>query len=420
MPEILQNGVNLHVISTEKYKTIRILVRFTARHSKQGAARRTLLTSLMETNSLNYPDQNALSSQLAQLYGASFGINVGKKGSVHQVNVSMNLVNGKYVGDPQLFKEGTDFLQEIIFSPNIENGQFNEETYRLEKDNMLSYLRSVSEDKQAYASLRLQELFFAGNEDQREPSFGSIAETEDLTNEDLVATYQNMLAEDQVDIFVVGDIQPEEAAAVFKAWPFPQEERVHPEIFYFQPTTNVIAEDLERDDLQQAKLNLGYSHDIDYTDPRRFALMVFNGLFGGFPHSKLFLNVREKASMAYYASSNFDTFRGLLSVQTGIDGENREKVLHLINQQLESIRQGDFSEADLQQTKVMLKNQFLLSQDSPVALIDTEYLNTWLPQTKLTEEQFLQALEAVTGEQVQAVAEGLRLQAIFFLEGGSK
>lgn len=124
--------------------------------------------------------------------------------------------------------------------------------------------------------------------------------------------------------------------------------------------------------------------------------------------------------MAYYASSNFDTFRGLLSVQTGIDGENREKVLHLINQQLESIRHGEFTEEELQQTKGMLKNQFLLSQDSPVALIDTEYLNTWLPQTKQSEEQFVAALEAVTAQQVRAVADVLRLQAIFFLEGGSK
>ena len=96
-----------------------------------------------------------------------------------------------------------------------------------------------------------------------------------------------------------------------------------------------------------------------------------------------------------------DTFRGYLSVQTGIDGSNRDQVFTLIEQQLQSLQRGEITEAELAQTKAMLKNQFLLSLDSPQSLIETEYLNQWVPNTKMSEEQFIQRLEEVSVTDVQ-------------------
>lgn len=420
MSSQLHPGINLHVIPTEKYKTIRITVRFTNRHSEKTAAARTLLTSLLETNSEKYPTQTALSSRLAELYGASFGVNVAKKGALHQVNVGMTLVNGKYVNDQKLFNEAMDFLQEIIFRPKIIAGAFDEATFTTEKENMLAYLKSLPEDKQMYASLKLSELYFKDSPDQQTPSFGTVDQVGPLTAASLAETHAQMLAEDQVDLFVVGDVTEAEVRQAFSVWPFAVSERVHPEIFYRQPLSKVINEKIETEPITQSKLNLAYHTESYYGTPQRFDLLVFNGLFGGFPHSKLFMNVREKASLAYYASSSFDSFRGVVTVQTGIDGQNREKVLHLINEQLESLRLGQIEDVALQQTKAMLKNQFLLSLDSPQALIETEYLDTWLPATKMSEAEFMETIEKVTKERIQKVAADLRLQAVFFLEGSAK
>ena len=87
-----------------------------------------MLTSLLETNSLNYPTQNDLSTRLAELYGASFGVSVAKKGNIHQVNVGMSIVNGSYVGEENLLNEAVTFLQEILFAPNVKEGAFDEKT----------------------------------------------------------------------------------------------------------------------------------------------------------------------------------------------------------------------------------------------------------------------------------------------------
>ena len=288
----LQPGIQLTVIPTEKYKTIRTFLRFSAPHSKQTAAKRTLLTSLLETNSLHYPDQTDLSAKLADLYGASFGLNVGKKGNLHQINVALSLVNGKYIGNDEVFTEGMNFLKEILFYPNIKENTFDQETFRLEKDNLIAYIKSLYEDKQTMASLRLQELYFSEDANQKVPSFGTYQHLEQVTAQELVETYQAMLHHDQIDIFVVGDITEDQVKAAFATWEFPQTKRQHPEIFYKQPASATIKEEVIHEPVTQAKLNLGYQTSVYYGDSRRFALMIFNGLFGGFPHSKLFLNVR--------------------------------------------------------------------------------------------------------------------------------
>ncbi len=415
----LAEGVNLHVLPTKQYKTIRIFIRFTARLQQEVITKRSLLSSMLETNSLNYPDQTKLSAKLAELYGASFGLSVRKKGNLHWLNAGISFVNGEYVNDPNLFSQAVDFLKEVLFYPNIKNQQFDQLTFDLEKNNLRLYLESLKEDKQTFASYALQELYFENSPEQKIPSLGVVEELDKITARSLAAYYQEMMTNDQIDIFVVGDVDPDKAAEAVGQLPFEPRETAHPELFYTQPQVNIVKERQVREPIVQAKLNLAYQTNVYYDEPERFALMVFNGLFGGFPHSKLFMNVREKESLAYYASSSVDTFRGFMSVQTGIDEKNRNQVLRLIHEQLESLRNGEITDLELAQTKAMLRNQYLLSLDSPQAAIEASFLDSWLPETKLSDEEWLKRMESVTIKEIQQVAEQIELQAIFFLAGGN-
>ncbi|MEK2535896.1 pitrilysin family protein [Tetragenococcus halophilus] len=412
----LQPGVKLTVIPTEKFKTVRLFVRFSTKHQKAVASKRALLTNLLETNSFNYPTQTKLSEKLADLYGASFGLNVSKKGNIHQVNLMMNLVNGKYINEQDIFSEGIKFIQEILFHPNIKEGAFDQETFQREKENMMDYLESIKEDKQTLAALRLQELYFTEDIDQKTPSFGTKEDLNSLSAYDLVQTYHEMMTQDQIDIFVVGDIEEKKVKETIQSLPFSPRSSLQTEIFYKQGLKAEVQSEVLYEPVVQAKLNLAYQTSIYYNDQKRFSLLVFNGLFGGFPHSKLFINVREKASLAYYASSTFDSFRGIVTVQTGIDSKDRSRVLSLIEKQLESLKSGDFTESELQQTKVMLKNQFLLSLDSSRGLIEIAYLKQWFSELVEDEKEFEQKIMAVSKEDVKKVAADLQLQAIFTID----
>ena len=413
----LAQGVNLHVIPTKKYKTTRILVRFDTRLNKENSTKRTLLSSLLETNSLHYPDQVKLSEQLAEMYGASFGVNVTKKGNHHWLNLSLSIVNDNYLTNTQVLKEAVIFIKEILFYPNILADAFEANTFEREKENLHAYYESISEDKQTYAALALQQLYFQLSEDQKIPSFGTSELLLTETPESIAAYYHQMLLEDQIDIVVLGDVNEFEVSKLFEHLPFSDREVGRSDIFYHQPVRNVIEERSEQEPLAQSKLNLGYNTSIYYGDNRYFALQVFNGIFGGFPHSKLFMNVREKENLAYYASSSIDTFRGMMTVQTGIDGENRNRVLRLISTELENMKNGRITELELVQTKAMLKNQYLLSLDNAGAVIENEYLKYLLPPLELSASEWIARMEAVTVTDIQKVAELINLQAIFFLEG---
>lgn len=414
----LNQNVNLHVIPTNKYKTVRILVRFTTPLSTETISKRSLLASLMETNSLNFPDQIELSKKLSELYGATFGIGVSRNGNDHYFTLGMNIINDQLVPSGiSVLESAVEFLKEIIFAPHIIENAFETETFEREKENLIEYINSLFDDKQTYASLSLQDLFFARSASQKTPSFGSVEGIEKETAASLASYYKQMITDDKIDILVIGDVAEGYVKRCFKDFGFSDRDYTPQDFVYQQPFQNVIRQKTEQLPVVQSKLNLAYHCDIYYYDELYFPLMIFNGLFGGFPHSKLFLNVREKHSLAYYASSSIEPFRGLLTVQTGIDGNNREKVLRLVNEQLKELAAGKISEESLEQTKVMLINQYLLGLDNQRALLEQTFLKLKVPKADITQEEWIERINAVTIDDIKTVAKHIRLQAVYFMEG---
>ncbi|MCI0130340.1 pitrilysin family protein [Vagococcus sp. CY53-2] len=415
----LNNQVNLHIIPTNKYKTVRIVVRFATPLDAITSSKRSLLASLMETNSLNFPDQVALSKKLAELYGAGFYVSVNRTGNQHYLSIGLNVINDNIAPNGvSILEDSVEFLKEIIFNPNIKNNAFDTETFAREKENLIVDIESIFDDKQTYAAMSLQNLFFSDNKNQKTPSFGDIEQIKQETPESIAEYYTDMIAHDKIDILVSGNVEEGYVERCFKNFGFVDREEMKTDLFYKQPFKNIIQQKSEVLPVVQSKLNIGYHCDVYYHDDMYFPLMVFNGLFGGFPHSKLFLNVREKHSLAYYASSSIDPFRGFISVQTGIDSSNRERVLRLVNEQLKDMTAGEFSDELLEQTKKMLINQYLLSSDNQRAVVEQHYLFSNVPYADLSQEEWMKKMNAVTKEDVQDVATGINLQAVYFMEGG--
>lgn len=415
----LNNQVNLHIIPTTKYKTVRIVVRFATPLDATFSSKRSLLASLMETNSLNFPDQVALSKKLADLYGAGFYVSVNRTGNEHYLSIGLNVINDNIAPNGvSILEDSVEFLKEIIFNPNIKDGKFDEETFNREKENLIIDIESIFDDKQTYASMSLQNLFFSDSKNQKTPSFGDIEQIKSETPKSIADYYNYMIQHDKIDILVSGDVEEGYVEKCFKNFGFSDREKLDTELFYKQPFKNIIQQKSEVLPVMQSKLNIGYHCDVYYHDDMYFPLMVFNGLFGGFPHSKLFLNVREKHSLAYYASSSIDPFRGFLTVQTGIDSSNRERVLRLVNEQLKDMTTGEFPDDLLEQTKKMLINQYLLSSDNQRAVVEQQYLFSNVPYADLSQDEWIRKMNAVTREDVQDVATTINLQAVYFMEGG--
>lgn len=415
----LARGVHLHVIPTKKYKTIQISLNFKTPLKETIATKRTLVANLLEISSRKYPSQTALRSKLSDLYGAGFGTSIAKKGNFHVLSVNMSVVNDKYIDlESHLLEDAADFLKEILFHPHAAEGMFNETTFAREKEKLADDYDSLYDDKQAYAQLSLQRLMFEEKEHQV-PSTGTKEELEPITNASLFTDYQGLLANDEIDLYVLGDLNEAKAVEIFQRFPFTDRAAKEGAVFHQTLPGQHLIQETEKQEITQAKYNLGFTTPVFYHEENYYAGQVFNGIFGGYPHSKLFMNVREKESLAYYASSSLDTFRGTMVVQTGIDSKEVKKVNEIISKQLADMQQGEFSEEAFEQTKSMLKSSLIQSEDNPGSVIERIYANQLALGQVVTIEKWLSNIDQVTKEDVVQIAQQIQLKATFFLTGGT-
>ena len=413
----LVKGVNLNIIPSKQFKTTRIFISFVKNiESKKELAERALLANYLEMCSQNYPTQIDIARKLSQMYGASFGSSVDRRGNYQLINFSIDYIEGKYlVGNEDLLSEVIEFLKEIIFNPLKvgENKNFDEETFTRQKNNTITYLNSIKEDKQAYATAKLRKLYF-DNEIQQVPSFGESEDVEKLTISDLMDAYQKMLNTDRVEIMISGDVNTDEVINKFSVLPFKVRNISRASMSYTQEIKQEIVTQIDEEPLSQSKFDMAFRLPVVYRGDLHYAALVFNSLFGGSALSLLFTVVREKMSMAYYANSNFDPFRQLLVVQTGISYTNKDKVQELILEQLERLRKGDFEDELLEQNKNNLISSYISRLDSQTsALLRAQ--SAALTGINVTVEEWLDNLQSVTKDDVMKVAKMVELQATYML-----
>ena len=413
----LVKGVNLNIIPSKQFKTTRIFISFIKNiESKKELAERALLANYLEMCSQNYPTQIDIARKLSQMYGASFGSSVDRRGNYQLINFSIDYIEGKYlVGNEDLFSEVIEFLKEIIFNPLKvgENKNFDEETFTRQKNNTITYLKSIKEDKQAYATAKLRKLYF-DNEIQQVPSFGESEDVEKLTISDLMDAYQKMLNTDRVEIMISGDVNTDEVVNKFSVLPFKARNISRVSMSYTQEIKQEIVTQIDEEPLSQSKFDMAFRLPVVYRGDLHYAALVFNSLFRGSALSLLFTVVREKMSMAYYANSNFDPFRQLLVVQTGISYANKDKVQELILEQLERLKKGDFEDELLEQNKNNLISSYISRLDSQTsALLRAQ--SAALTGINVTIEEWLDNLQSVTKDDVMKVAKMVELQATYML-----
>ncbi|MFD1429808.1 EF-P 5-aminopentanol modification-associated protein YfmF [Lacticaseibacillus mingshuiensis] len=412
----LASGVHLSVLPTTQFKTVRIELHFLAPLDVSTFSARTLLTSMLETSTAAYPTQIALSAELERLFGASFGIGVAKEGQWHRVTATLTLVNDQFSGEGTL-AAGFALLNEVLNHPLITAGQFDQAVLARERENLALYLESMAEDRQLQASLATQALYFGGDSGQGVPSFGTPEGARAVDNAALLAAYQQLLTRDQIELVVLGDVAPAQVEALASTLALAPRPELSVPFVVDTPLRDTVQAQTEQAPVNQAKLNLAYHVAAPTSGTAFYAAMVAEELFGGSPLSFLFTNVREKASLAYYASSSLDPYRHFMMVQTGIDTADRERVEALIATQLTAVQHGDFSDDLLANIKAGLLSARLAAYDTPRFLARQALLDRLASGHHSDFVAFKAGIAAVDRAQVQEAAAGMTLQSRYFMGG---
>ncbi len=411
------NGLTLHTVETEKYKTNTLVLKFKAPLQEEQVTYRALLPYVLQSETSKFPSTTQLRSYLDELYGATLSVDLSKKGEYHIISFKIEIANEKYLSDQTpLLQKAIELLADVIFSPVVENEAFIPSTVDKEKRSLRQRIQSVFDDKMRYSNLRLvQEM--CKDEPYHLHVNGRTEDLESITPSSLFQYYQKMMAEDEVDLYIVGNIEVDTIKkTIVELFPFNSRKgsSISPSI----KTKSVVDpnEVIERQDVKQGKLNLGYRTNVTYSDPEYHALQVFNGIFGGFSHSKLFINVREKESLAYYAASRVESHKGLLMVMSGIEFENYDKAVTIIKEQMEAMKSGDFTDQEISQTKAVIKNQLLETIDTARGIVEVLYHNV-ISETSRELEEWITGMEAITKDEIIEVANKIELDTIYFLTG---
>lgn len=410
-------GYTLHIVKTEKYKTNTFVWKMKSPLKKESLTERALLPYVLQSSSKKYPTTTSLRTYLDDLYGASLFVDLAKKGEYHIISFSIDIPNEKFLSNQtSLLRKAIELLAEILKNPNMNESSFDKDTVEREKRTLKQRIQSIYDDKMKYSSNRLVEEMCEG-ELYSLPTHGQMDQVDSITQESLYNYYEQAFNEDELDLYVIGDVNVEEVTAV--ADEFLQFSNRTPQIVEKQAASAAIdqvKEVKENQDVKQGKLNIGFRTNVYYGDQDYYALQVFNGIYGGFSHSKLFINVREKASLAYYAASRLESHKGLMMVMSGIDNKNYDQTVSIIKEQMESMKSGDFSDQELEQTKAVIKNQMLETIDSARGIVEVLYHNV-VAKANVTLDSWLEETDKVSKEDVVKVAQKTHLDTIYFLTG---
>lgn len=410
----IKEGIRLHKIKTNKYKTNLMSVFLTSKLSRDDITKKALILTVLRRGTNNLKTQEEISKKLEELYGASFDCGIDKLGDKHVLKFYVESLNEQYLYQKEdILSQSLNILFDIVFNPLLENGVFKQEYIDEEKQNLRIIIEGQKDNKAAYATQRCIEEMY-----KEKPyglyKYGYVEDLEKIDSKNLYEAYLDLIKTCKIDIFVSGDFDEKELEEKVKS--NQQISKLEPrKVEYLDEeseSSNTQEENVVRENMQisQGKLNIG----LDVLSDNKSAVSVYNAILGGGANSKLFQNVREKASLAYSAGSIYIKPKSKIIIKTGIEHKNYDKALQIIKEQIDDMKNGKFSDEDIQHAKELIIASFKAMQDEQDSEISFYFGREIQKESKDIDKQIKEVSE-VTKQNIVDVANKIKINTIFFL-----
>ena len=414
----IKKGIKLHTLKTEKFKTNLIAIMLTTKLNRENVTKNALVPAVLRRGTKNLTTQEEINKKLEEMYGASLDCGLDKTGDNQVLKFYIETVNYEFL--PQeaenMLKTSLEKIFEFVFNPYLENGCFKKEYVEQEKENIKQIIDGKIDNKARYSLDRCIEEMYK-DKPYGLYKYGYVEDMKNINEKNLYEYYQQLINECKIDIFVSGIIDEETENIIKNNENIIKLKDREPQ--YNEP--EIIAKRTEKEndiqesmDVTQGKLIIGMDLDID-DDNLRFDVMIYNSIFGGSANSKLFQNVREKASLAYTASSSYYRFKNNIFINCGIEIKNYEKALEIIKQQIEDMKKGDFTDEEVENAKKGIIASIKTIDDEQDTEI-TYFFSQELSKSKCNIEQYMQRISEVTKDKVVDVANKVSINTVYFLK----
>lgn len=411
----ITDGVFFNSIKDSRFKTMKISANIIVPLSEKTASSNAVLCGVLSRSCKAYPDFTLLSKKLCSLYGANLNSTVRKSGDRQILSLSVTGLDDRYAfAGESVAKELSILLCNVIFEPNLNNNSFIDSEVEQERRQLLDLVDSEYNDKRIYANGQLVKNMCAG-EVFGLKRYGTVEKIKEVTSASLYATWQNILKTAVFEIMYIGDSAPDKAVEVFTE-AFSKINRVPTsltnKIVRKADKVKHITEEME---LSQSKLVMGFRTDCAVPESDVNTTRLMCAILGGTANSKLFCNVREKQSLCYYCASRYDMQKGILTVDSGVEGENIERAEQGILKEVADMQQGEITDFEIDAAKMAVVNSFNSSNDT-VSGIEGWYSSQLLNDEFKSIEELSSEINAITKEEIVKASQKLTLDTVYVLK----
>lgn len=414
----LKEDVNLNLIKTDKFKTNLVSIFLTKRLDKENVTKEALIPAILRLGTNKIKTQKDLNEKFENMYGAEFNCGIEKRGDNHILKFYIETIDDSFtLNKENVLEESIKLLLDIVFNPLVEKNSFNKSYVLNEKEHLKKIIESKIDNKSTYAYLRCIEEMYK-NEIFGIYEYGCIDDLKKIDEKNLYEYYKEFINECKIDIYISGRLENKESIinSVTKNEQISglkdRKALYVPNSIEKVSTTIKEKEIEEKMDITQGKIVIGLN--VINSDDEASILNVYNAILGGGANSKLFQNVRERASLAYTASSIYIKAKNVIFIRCGIEIDNYEKTIKIIKEQLEDIKNGKFSQKDIDDAKELIISSLNSISDEQANEITYE-LSQELSDKKVTINEFIEEIKNVTKAQIESASKKVQINTIYFL-----
>ena len=415
----IKQGIKLHLIKTNKFKTNLISVFLTTHLNKNTVTKNALIPAILRRGSMNLQSQSEIGKALEEMYGASFDCGIDKIGNNQIIKFYLESINNIYLPENEdNLERALNLILDIVFNPLIEDDSFKKEYIESEKNNLKQIIEGRKDAKAQYAFERCVEEIY-GEEPYSLYKYGKIEDLENINETNLLDYYKSLIQEAKIDIYISGEVDEKIQEIIIDNTNIKKLKDRTPN--YVENNKDIRKKHKQNEkrveekmDITQGKLVIGLDILKENTNDKYIAL-VYNAILGGTPNSKMFQNVREKNSLAYTASSSYLRQKANIFIRCGIEIENYEKAVNLIKEQIEDMKKGDFTEQDIAQAKTnIISTVRMLPEEQDTELV--YYFSQELSGYEMEYEKYIDKINSVSMNDIVDLANRIQVNTIYFLK----
>lgn len=406
---------NLHIINTNKFKTIKVTVNFRTKSLENEITIRNILKMILLNSCKDYPKEKDLIIESENLYDLKVSSLSSRVGNYSILSFNLEFLNEKYT-EKNMNQYSLDFFMNLLFKPNVQDNKFDQTSFNVVTNVLKKSINSIKDNKTKYSIIKVLEVMNHNMPYSFNP-FGKIEELDSITPESLYEYYKKVLTNDLVDILVVGEVDSEKIREYFtnnfkvNTYKKVKNDILLPNILPRKKVKKII----EKDNVNQSKLAIGLriSNMTDYE--RKYVLRVYNEILGGGGNSMLFNTIREKHSLAYYINSFSQFYDNIAIIYAGVNSSKINMAIKLIKDTLNKMGKGIFSDEDLNNAIQTIISAIEVSEDSNTGIINNYYAQSLVNADNLDIK--IKKYSNITKEDVVNIAKKIKMDTIYILEG---